>query len=154
MDHEVFHRPLKQLGERKPAFVDGDLPVREVVLAMKSRDEPCVLVGSADHVAGIFTERDLLSHVANKKKDVLDAPVSELMTAAPKMLSVTDSIEDALQAMAAGGYRHLPVTEESDDGLRVIGVVSVSDIVDFLVIHFPDAILNPWFDIKPGDSYG
>lgn len=155
MDHEIFHRPLKQLSERKPAFVDGDLPVREAIVMMKGRDEPCLLVGTAGETSGILTERDLLKRVATRGDEVLKQTVSELMTPNPTVLSMDHSIGDALEAMAAGGYRHLPITEEDDDGNPVVSrVVSVTDIVDLLVIHFPDAILNPWFDIKPGDNYG
>lgn len=149
MDHEIFHRPLAQLNARRAVFADPDLPTSEVILLMKTKDEPCILVGSSDALQGVITERDILVKVAGKPEAV-SQPVSAHMTADPVTLSSEASVGDALQAMAEGGYRHIPVT---DDG-KVARLVSVTDLIDFLVIHFPDAILNPWFDIKPGDSYG
>ena len=71
------------------------------------------------------------------------------LTADPKTLNSDSTVLDALSVMSAGGYRHVPIMEEG----VVIGVVSVTDVVDFLVIQFPEEILNPWFDIKPGDAY-
>jgi CBS domain-containing protein len=41
--------------------------------------------------------------------------------------------------MSVGGYRHVPLV---DGGGRPVGVVSVKDIVDYLVEHFPREVLN------------
>ena len=150
MDHEVFHRPLSALSRRKAHFIAADLQTSEAVVLMQAKDEPCLLVGTAEAVEGILTERDLLLKVAGKDAKALQAPVADYMTPNPETLDVEASVQDALRVMATGGYRHIPVTRDG----TAIGLVSVTDVIDFLVIQFPEQILNPWFDIKPGDPYG
>jgi CBS domain-containing protein len=41
--------------------------------------------------------------------------------------------------MHVGGYRHVPLVDEAG---RPVGVISVKDIVSFLVELFPAAVLN------------
>jgi CBS domain-containing protein len=41
--------------------------------------------------------------------------------------------------MANGGYRHIPIV---DDRYQPIGMVSVLDIMTYLVEHFPQEILT------------
>jgi CBS domain-containing protein len=41
--------------------------------------------------------------------------------------------------MASGGYRHLPVTGEGGEPL---GVLSVKDVVRYLVEYFPAKVYN------------
>jgi CBS domain-containing protein len=41
--------------------------------------------------------------------------------------------------MHVGGYRHVPLTDEAG---RPVGVVSIKDIVDFIVDLFPSPVLN------------
>ncbi|MCX7700262.1 MAG: CBS domain-containing protein, partial [Gemmataceae bacterium] len=45
----------------------------------------------------------------------------------------------ALNMMSVGGYRHLPVVDR--DG-RPVAVLSVRDIVDYLVQLYPEDVLN------------
>jgi len=73
------------------------------------------------------------------------------MTADPESLQSGDGIAWALNLMCIGGYRHVPLTD--DDG-RPTGVVSVKDIVEFIVDLFPDEILNlpPDPRKKPGSD--
>jgi CBS domain-containing protein len=45
----------------------------------------------------------------------------------------------ALNKMHLGGFRHVPIV---DAGGKPVGVVSVKNIVDFIVELFPAAVLN------------
>ena len=51
--------------------------------------------------------------------------VREIMTADPMTVKLSDPLEACMGLMANRGFRHLPVT----DGGRVVGVVSVGDVV-------------------------
>jgi len=154
MDHKVFHRPLSALNIRKAIFVEARTSLDEALKMMQKGSEPCLLIGEADNLEGIFTERDLLFKVAgaNQREAAIKKPIAAFMTPVPTSLGEEETVTDALVSMAGGGHRHLPIHDD-EDGV-IIGIVSVTDIVDFLVIHFPDEILNPWFDINPGDRYG
>ena len=61
------------------------------------------------------------------------------MTADPETLRPEDRIAWALKLMHVGGYRHVPLTDETG---RPVGVISVKDIVDFIVDLFPAPVLN------------
>jgi predicted transcriptional regulator len=61
------------------------------------------------------------------------------MTAHPEAISFHDSIAAALNKMTVGGFRHVPLVDMEQ---RPVGIVSVKDIVDFFVGHFPSRVLN------------
>jgi CBS domain-containing protein len=114
--------------------------LQEVVETLQERHIGCVLlVGDDGKLAGIFTERDLLNKVAGRRLDWQKERVADYMTPAPETLRPDDRIAWALNLMHIGGYRHVPLTDESG---RPLGVVSVKDIVDFIVDLFPAAVLN------------
>lgn len=83
-----------------------------------------VVVDETGHIAGIFTERDLLRAVAG---DVaLDqAPVNAHMTANPITLPSDHSPSEAVAIMDERKFRHIPVV---DDG-ELVGIVSIRDLV-------------------------
>jgi CBS domain-containing protein len=61
------------------------------------------------------------------------------MTRNPESLTPDDPIAFAMQLMSVGGFRHVPLVDS--DG-RPVGILSVKDIVDYLVEHIPGEILN------------
>jgi CBS domain-containing protein len=61
------------------------------------------------------------------------------MTPDPVCVHPKDPIRLAVRRMEQGGYRHLPVVDESG---RPVGVLSVKRIVHFLVEHFPATVYN------------
>ena len=89
--------------------------------------------------AGIFTERDLLNRVAGKRLDWGSCRVADYMTRGPETLRPDDRIAWALNLMHLGGYRHVPLTDLEG---KPIGIVSVKNIVEFIVDLFPASVLN------------
>ena len=67
----------------------------------------------------------------------LDTPIERCMTANPATVEPGAPIDEAVLWMEEGGYRHLPVV---DDSGRPVGVLSVKRIVHYLVEHFPSTI--------------
>lgn len=126
--------------------------LQQVVATLQERHIGCVLlVGDDGKLAGIFTERDLLTKVAGRRLDWQQERVTNYMTSDPETLRLDDRIAWALNLMNMGGYRHVPLTDEAG---RPVGVVSVKDIVDFIVDLFPAAVLNlpPDPHRKPGSD--
>lgn len=87
---------------------------------------------------GIFTERDFVNRVVAAGVDV-SRPIETVMTRTPKTVSRGASVQSAVELMASGGYRHLPVT---GDGGEPLGVLSVKDVVRYLVEYFPAKVYN------------
>lgn len=117
----VMEDDISQLLEDTPLRVTSDTPVREVVRRMKEGAMSCALVVDGDKLSGIFTEHDVLCKLAGRKEDALDAAISELMTFHPDVLKETDSVAAALNKMAVGRYRNVPVQAE-DGSYRLMSI--------------------------------
>ncbi|MEZ5901421.1 MAG: CBS domain-containing protein [Hyphomicrobium sp.] len=84
-----------------------------------------VIVGGGGAVAGIISERDLIRVIAQKGVDALTVPVSEVMTRNVIVCGETTPVDEIMEMMTNGRFRHLPVVEDG----RLIGIVSIGDIV-------------------------
>jgi CBS domain-containing protein len=129
---------VSRLNPRSPLQVHPNQTVGEAVNLMRQKGVGCILIGDGDRVEGIFTERDLMHRVLANGKP-LTTPVAECMTPHPVVVHPKDSIAAAIRRMEEGGYRHLPVV---NDVGRPLGLLSVKQIVHYLVEHFPATIYN------------
>ena len=126
--HEmVLEDPMSQLNAPKPIALQKDSTVLKAVELMKKLRYGSVLVFDGEALVGIFTEKDLLRTIV--RNDELDKiPLSEAMTANPPVLDETNRLAHALNLMAVGGYRHVPVTRDG----KVTGFVSIRGILKYL----------------------
>ena len=129
---------VSRLNPRSPLQLHPNQTVGEAVNLMRQKGVGCILIGDGDRVEGIFTERDLMHRVLANGKP-LTTPVAECMTPHPVVVHPKDSIAAAIRRMEEGGYRHLPVV---NDVGRPLGLLSVKQIVHYLVEHFPATIYN------------
>jgi CBS domain-containing protein len=116
--------------------------VGEAAREMRECRHGSVTIFEAGRLAGIFTERDLLRYFAKHlplPEDILQKPLSEVMTRNPAAASVNDTLFEATRRMDEGGYRRLPVLDEAG---TCVGFVDVKTITHFLVENFPAAIYN------------
>jgi CBS domain-containing protein len=142
-DARLLEEPLTLLPSRPPLALAETNTVKEAMHAMRKRHRGCVLV-TADGtlrspLVGIFTERDVLLKVIDSGRNPADVPLSDVMTRDPESLPIDARLAWALNMMSVGGFRHLPVTDER--GWPAF-ILSVRDIVEFLVESFPAEILN------------
>ena len=132
--------PVSSLVQGPAVTIGPEATIQEAVECLQGMHIGCVLVAGSDgKLAGIFTERDLLNRVAGRRLEWGSTRVADYMTRDPESLRPDDRIVWALNLMHVGGYRHVPLVDASD---RPVGVVSVKDIVSFLVELFPAAVLN------------
>jgi CBS domain-containing protein len=117
---------LRALETGPPVTVGADAPVREVLELMRGRPTACILVTDQGRLAGIFTERDALMKLAGARQaNVSDStPIGDVMTRDPVVLRADDSVAVAVQKMAVGGFRHIPLVADG----RPTGVVSAADV--------------------------
>ncbi|WP_199035378.1 CBS domain-containing protein [Glycomyces salinus] len=101
-------------------------PVR-ALLAKLAEHNLGALVVSADGlaVAGIASERDVARGL-HADPDLLDAPVSRIMTADVHTCALEDSLEDLMLLMTEQRVRHVPVLTASG---VLAGIVSIGDVV-------------------------
>lgn len=110
---------------RETYFVGANETVREVAFYMSERRVGAVAVLDGQRVAGIVSERDIMSKVVAKGLDPAKTKVSEVMSRELLVASPEDSYEDAARKMRQAGIRHLPVVE----GGRLLGMISQRDLL-------------------------
>lgn len=92
------------------------------------------------HLRGIFSERDVLNQILNKQVgDLDDIGVTEFMIADPQTAQSDDTLTTAILHMARGGYRHVPIVDTEN---RPIGMVSIRDVMSYLVEEFLQEVLT------------
>ena len=150
MPNELFDLRIRALHPARPVTVELRDSVESAIRTMQQRRIGCVLVMTKGRLAGIFTERDILTKILPGGIDIAQMSVESCMTPGPETLRQEDSVASAVNRMHLGGYRHLPIVDEEG---TPIGVISVKDIIDELAMLFPEEVLNPWNDIRKGDRY-
>lgn len=137
---QILGLPIRELPTlRAPVCVELQAPLREAVERMSDSNVGCVLVVEGGRLCGIFTERDVLTKVVGKVVDLERTPLARFMTPDPEVLSPDDRVSFALNKMTVGGFRHVPLV---DDEGRPAGVVSMRNIVDYMVELFRTEVLN------------
>ncbi|MFI5395964.1 MAG: cyclic nucleotide-binding/CBS domain-containing protein [Candidatus Binatia bacterium] len=136
----VLHQPIRELATLKPVIcVPPGTSVRAAIDHMNEQNVGCVLVEEHGRLTGIFTERDVLTKVVGTNLDVDRTRVDAVMTRDPESLRPDDRVSYALNKMSVGGFRHIPLVD--DDG-HAVGVVSMRNVVDYMVDLFPAEVLN------------
>ncbi|HEU4920114.1 MAG TPA: CBS domain-containing protein [Candidatus Limnocylindrales bacterium] len=113
---------LDDLGVADPEIVDAGTRVGDAVKLMHERATDCLLVVEDGRLVGIFTDRDAVLKLAGRAVD--GRPLAELMTRDPVVLRDDDTVAVAINKMAVGGFRHIPIIRDG----RPTGVVSARDI--------------------------
>ncbi len=80
-------------------------------------------------LVGIFSERDFARRAAGLGKQVMETPVTELMTSKVYYVNPTCTIEECMSIMTKKHVRHLPVLEEG----KMVGLVSIGDVVKAII---------------------
>ncbi len=104
---------------------------------LEAADEMCgahvgaLLVMDDDRLVGIFSERDLMKRVVLARRDPARTRIDEVMTRDVACVSPAVSPHDAMALITHRRIRHLPVV----DGKRVVGVVSIGDLVRWTLLE-------------------
>ena len=113
---------LDELGAPAPETIPTGTNVDAAVARMHANGLDCLLVMDDARLVGIFTDRDAVLKVAGTSKRL--TTIDEVMTRDPVILRPDDPIAVAINKMAVGGFRHVPIV----DAGRPTGVVSARDV--------------------------
>ena len=128
-------KTLKQLLDehpRAPLSVAPDDSIFHALELMAKHDIGALLVMNGEHLAGIFSERDYARKVTLLGKTSKETPVREIMTEKVLYGLPEQTTEQAMALMTEKHIRHLPVL---DAGQRLIGMVSIGDLVKETITH-------------------
>ena len=111
------------------ATVSAESRVSEAVRLLGERRIGALPVVNGDEVTGIMSERDVIYCLRDHGPEVLDWPVSRVMTSPAITADPETGVLSALGMMTERRVRHLPVVE----GGRLIGIVSIGDLVKYRI---------------------
>jgi citrate synthase len=97
-----------------------------------------VVVDHDDRAIGILTERDMI-RLAAAGSDASTAKVSEWMTADPGTIGPDVDVYAAFAKLAEHGYRHIPVVDNDGNGPKLVGIVSMRDLMRVAMIQPAEA---------------
>ncbi len=131
VDKKFLSKSVGLLNPREPLVIRENDSIKSAIDTLKSHKVGCVIiVNDEQKLVGIFTERDVTLKVAGSEMNLSTTLISEVMTPAPHTEQMTTTLAFALNMMSEGGYRHIPIV---DDENCPIGIISVKDIVDYIV---------------------
>ncbi len=84
-----------------------------------------VIVGDNGKVAGIISERDIIRLIAQHGAAALSLLASDGMTREVISCSRSSTLDEIMDAMTHGRFRHLPVIEDGS----LVGIISIGDVV-------------------------
>ena len=113
--------------------IDAHETVAEAARKMAYHDVGCLIVlGEKRQVAGIVTERDLVTKVVSRETDAALVPVADIMTRNVVSCNLDTSASKVRHLMTAHNVRHVPVIEEG----APLGMVSSRDILAHELSHY------------------
>ncbi len=121
---------MKQIAEliedQTLTVIESGFTVRTAAKTMAERNIGAVAVVDSGKLAGIFSERDLMSRVVAKGLDPDDTLVGLVMSKELVVADPSEDVDQALKKMHAIRARHLPVV---DDG-KLVGMISIRDLLE------------------------
>jgi CBS domain-containing protein len=76
-------------------------------------------------IVGILSERDIVRAVAHDGGTALKRKARDYMTEKVITCGLHDTINDLMQKMSGGRFRHLPIVEDG----KLVGIISIGDVV-------------------------
>jgi CBS domain-containing protein len=117
-------------------FVSPDHTVFEAIQLLDQKNVGALLVMEGEKLVGMVSERDYTRKIILRGKRSRETKVSEIMSTDLKLTHPHEGVEACLRLMTDKRIRHLPVM----DGDKVIGIISIGDLVKYVIASQSAAI--------------
>ncbi len=108
------------------ASVTSDVTVGTVVAELVRHRVGALIVSPGDGtIEGIVSERDVVRHLSEVRSDLLDQPVTAIMSSDVRVCAPGDDVRSIMNLMTEQRIRHVPVVEDG----RLCGIISIGDVV-------------------------
>jgi CBS domain-containing protein len=109
--------------------ISPEATVYEAIEMMSVKNIGALLVMEGERLVGILSERDYARRVMLRGKRSRETKVAEIMSTNLTVTHPQEGVEKCLHLMTDKHIRHLPVM----DGDRMVGVVSIGDLVKWII---------------------
>lgn len=111
--------------------IGPDDTVLQALQRLAEKDIGALVVLDGGEVSGIFSERDYARKVILHGKTSAETRVHEVMSSRVLYVRPDQSVDECMAVMTENHIRHLPVM----DGERLVGVISIGDLVKSVISH-------------------
>ena len=118
--------------------IEPDACVFDAIAKMNDVRAGALLVMKDDRLVGIVSERDYARKVILLGRASKETAVHEIMTPQVRTVAPSTSLQECMQVVTDHAIRHLPVV----DGTRVVGVLSIGDLVREVLAQQAETIQN------------
>jgi CBS domain-containing protein len=126
---DTVDQVLKNKAFNKVLPVRPEQTVHEALSMMAEYDVGALMVMSDGKLLGVLSERDYARKGILKGHHSRETTVAEIMTSPAISVTPQQTVDDCMNLMTQGHFRHLPVL----DGERVVGVISIGDMVKWVI---------------------
>ena len=109
--------------------ISPDATVFEAIQQLAARNIGALLVLDQGRLIGVFSERDYTRKVALQGRSSKETRVREVISGRVVVVAPATPIPECMPLMTSNRIRHLPVLE----GDQVLGVISIGDLVNFIM---------------------
>lgn len=129
MSHTI---PIREILAHKGSTVWSIAPeatVLEAIQLMADKNIGALLVTKEGRLLGVLSERDYTRKIVLKGRSSKDTPVRVILTGHVVSVGPNHTVDECMRLMTEHRVRHLPVM----DGTKILGVVSIGDLVNSII---------------------
>jgi len=110
---------------RKIVFVYPDVKVSQCCELMAANDIGSLVVIDEENLVGILSERDVIRNCLCKGLDINETQARDIAYADVSIMSIHDTLEQAMEEMIHTKRRHLLIKEQD----QITAILSIGDIL-------------------------
>ena len=147
IEQTVMQLPLTSLKMTPVHAIPPDTTLEAAVQTLVRQKADLLEVLQNGKLIGVLSVRDVVTRVGADYRQKMHLPVRQFMTPHPETLPPDAPISFVINKMDVGGYRHVPVVQGGD---RMLGVVSASDVIAYIVKHSREHVVTAGATISHG----
>jgi CBS domain-containing protein len=117
---------VRDLMTPQPTTVQAGASLADAARVMRDADVGAMVVLEGSRLAGIVTDRDIVTRAVAEARDAMATNVSDIISEDLVTLTPDATLDEAAEVMRDRAVRRVPVVE----GDRPVGIISLADLSD------------------------